>query len=963
MATVNNVVGALQCISSNNSQDEKNKALQYLEQFQRSSEAWMICHDILNNNSTEQSLELQIFAAQTLRNKVTYDLTQLGDNLSSFKDSVLQMLTSHNNNLVITQLNVALARLSIQYLNWKNPIQEIITVLNPYPVALLGFLRVLPEETLDIGSTPLTEDEFNSRIHELINTIAQDVLQFLITCAENIRSGNSSIKLDHVLKCISSWSFEFSVDQLVSVTPLMNLIFDALLNGNEDHPDIFDAAVDCLCVVLKESRDASNDQMVLALYEKLIELQQKLLPDLESVSADNDSWDPDLLEGLTRLFVEAGEAWSVFVSKSPEIFRPLVKVILLLSCKNTDLDVVAYTFQFWFTLRQNLVLPRYQKSKLAYTDLYLDLINGIILHLRYPDEQFSSKEEEDKFKDFRYHMGDVLKDCTAVVGTSKALTQPLDALNIAISSNSSWQYIEAPLFSMRTMAQEISLTENKLLPQIMQIICTLPEHPKVRYASTLVLGRYTEWTSKHPETLELQIQYILNGFQQASAGDKELIPASAHALMYFCSDCAELLSSFVDQLIEFFFNVQESIDIESQFELCQGLSAVINKQDGPILITTFQKLLDQNLNKTNSLITKWKQNPSEFSRLIADQIDLLYALFEELKPKFHYPAQGADPLLPQIELIWTTLRSLLIEHGALTDEQIAERTSKFLRRLFENYHIFCESILPSVAEVLVQGYSSTGFGSYLWCSGSVIVIFGDDESFPVSPQLKDSVWNFALSQCQTFMVNFNKINQRELKNYHDLVMDFFSMISDLLMFYPENFIFSTELIQQILKVAELSLTNIEQYDTYILIIRFIDDLISWGFKTPPISTLAIELVPDEWRKSILETVIVKNGSILIDSFFVGIIYKFDSSAHSDAISTIVKCLRLAFEGNNNQPDVIVGWLEHACLTLGNVDLKEKERLLTEVVRGLNRRDFRKVREGVRFFVEWYLRKNVNSRLG
>ena len=81
MATVNNVVGALQCISSNNSQDEKNKALQYLEQFQRSSEAWMICHDILNNNSTEQSLELQIFAAQTLRNKVTYDLTQLGDNL------------------------------------------------------------------------------------------------------------------------------------------------------------------------------------------------------------------------------------------------------------------------------------------------------------------------------------------------------------------------------------------------------------------------------------------------------------------------------------------------------------------------------------------------------------------------------------------------------------------------------------------------------------------------------------------------------------------------------------------------------------------------------------------------------------------------------------------------------------------------------------------------------------------
>ncbi|KAL3233199.1 mRNA transport regulator MTR10 [Nakaseomyces bracarensis] len=961
MATVEEIVAALQCISSNAAQEEKNKALGYLEGFQRSADAWILCHDILNA-ADQTSLELLIFAAQTLRNKVTYDLVQLGDNLPAFKDSLLKDLTRHQNKLVLTQINVALARLAIQFLEWRDPIQEIITILRPYPAVLLGFLQVLPEETLNIGSIPLTEDEFNSRIHELIDSIAQDVLQFLIQCTDNIKSGDTQLSLENILKCISSWSFEFSVDQLLSVQPLVNLIFETLMNGSEDSGDIFEAAVDCLCVILKESRDASNEQLIMALYEQLIQLQQKLLPTLESAQLDDDSLDPDLMEGMTRLFVEAGEAWSVSISKSPEVFRPLVKVLLLLACKNSDLDVVSYTFQFWFNLRQNLVLPRFQKSKEAYADIYIDLINGVIIQLKYPDEQFSNKEEADKFKEFRYHMGDVLKDCTAVVGTSKALTQPLNVLTNAISNNNSWQYLEAPLFSLRTMAQEISLTENKLLPQIIDIMCSLPEHPKIRYASTLVLGRYTEWTSKHPETLEKQIQYIFDGFNQAPAGDTEIIPASAHALMYFCSDCADLLSTYIEQLIDFYFNIQGSVDIESQFELCQGLSAVLNKQSNGVVSPLFQRLIEQNFSKLNILVPKWKQNQAGSSGLIADQIDLLFALFEELKPRFHYPNQGSDPLLPQIEYIWTSIRSLLIDQSALADEAIAERSTKLLRKIFENYHIFCESILPSVAEVLVQGYSLTGFGSYLWCSGSIIVIFGDDESFPVSPELKESVWNFACSQCETFMINFKKIHTDNIKNHPDLVMDFFSMISDLLMFYPQNFIFSPVLLKNVLEVAEICLTKIVQYDTYILIIRFIDDVLSWGFKTPPISTAAIETVPDEWRQIIFEVAIREHGASLINSFFTGLIYTFDSSAHSDAITVIVRCCRLAYEGHNGNASVIMQWLDQTCSALGNVDKKAKENLISGVVNGITRRDFRKVREDIRNFVDWYLRKNINSRL-
>lgn len=959
---VTEVQKALQCLSSNAAQEKKNEALQFLEGFQKSAAAWNLCHDILSNVDPS-FLELHIFAAQTLRNKVSYDLSQLEGNLSQFKDSLLQLLVLHNQRLIITQLSVALARLAIQYIQWRNPIVEIINCLNPYPSKLLGFLRILPEETLDIGSTPLTEDEFNSRTHELISTIAEDVLKFLISCVDILKSqqpDKNEITLEQVLNCLTSWSFEFPVDQLLSVEPLISVIFESLLQGPENSSEVFDAAVDCLTVVLRESRDAPNEQLILALYEQLMKLQATLLPNLLVESTDED--DQETLEGLTRLFVEAGEAWSVFISKSPQIYKPLVSALLMLTCKNDDLDVASYTFPFWFSLKQNLVLPRYQQSKEQYVPLFENLISGIIKHLQYPQSQFNSGEEEDKFKEFRYHMGSVLKDCAAVVGTSRALNQPLTKIMTAVSNNGSWQELEAPLFSLRTMAQEISLTENKQLPQIFQILCSLPEHPKIRYASTLVLGRYTEWTSKHPELLKMQLDYIFDGFQQGQGqNDPEIITASSHALMYFCTDCSHLLSEYVDQLFEFYFNVETILDIESQFELCQGLSAVIDKQPLGRISEALQKLLDHISSGIKELIPKWKTEPSVFNSEIADKLDLVYALFEELKPRNEYPQQGQEPLVSQIQFIWNLIRSVLVEFGAMSDTVIVERATKLLRRLFEKFHLFCEPILQSVAEFLAQGYAATGVGSYLWCSGSIIVVYGDDEALPVPPQLKEAVWQFAVSLSETFMGNFSQIEDAQINNHYESIMDFFSMITDLIMFYPKEFIMNNALLGNISDVALKCVTKVENYDAYILVLRCLDDIISWGFKTPPISTVSITTVPDEWRQKISQEVIVSRGSLLVNTLFMGLVTNFESSTHSDAVSCIVKCFRLAFEANNNDANICAQWVLQATSQLNSVTSKEKENLTEAVVNGLNQRDYRKVREGIKTFVAWYLRKNVNPR--
>ncbi|CCK68825.1 mRNA transport regulator MTR10 KNAG_0B03840 [Huiozyma naganishii CBS 8797] len=976
---------ALNFVSSNAARDEKDKALQFLEQFQRSKDAWGQCYGLLENPA--ENAQLQVFAAQTVRNKVTYDLSQLESplELSQFKDTLLTLLEKHTNRLVLTQLNVALARLAMQLVQWRDPVREIIQHLNSTPGTLLIFLTVLPEETLGIGSLPITEDEYNSRVHELIEDISEDVLKFLVVCVPNISTtgnpyGNAAqeVRLEQVLRCLTSWALEFPLEQFLAVDPLITLVFDSLLNGatEEAGADTFDAAVECLCVILRESRDTDNENLVLALFQQLMSLQMKLVPNLSQLDklTIEDAIDLEILEGLTRLFVEAGEAWIMFICRNPPVFKDLVSVLLMLTCKNPDLDIVSYTFPFWFSMKQNLVLARYAESKQFFRPTFVDLINGIISHLQYPDHAFSSKESEDKFKEFRYHMGDVLKDCTAVVGTVDALSQPLGRINQSIQAGnieSQWQSIEAPLFSLRTMAQEVSLTENKILPEIFQLVCNLPEHPKIRYATTLVLGRYTEWTAKHPEHLEMQLNYIFNGFEQVKASSTrdskqtlDIITASSHALMYFCSDCAALLSGFMDQLVDFYFNVQDilSLDIESQFELCQGLSAVINNQPIDTVALPFTKIMDDNLQKIQTLITQWKFSPSGYNKLIADRIDLMYALLEELKPRFDYPQEGSDPIIPCIAQIWTALKTILIDDNAISDAVIVERSCKFLRRLFEKFHVFCEPLLPSVAEFLVQGYALTGFGSFLWCSGSIIVVFGDEESFPIPPAMRNAVWAFAVSQCETFVINFNKMDTAQLNNYYEIVMDFFSMVSDLIMFYPKEFISATELLGNVVTVAIATVNKLENYDAYLYVLRCLDDIISWGFKTPPISTMAIEVVPDEWRQQIVNEVILKRGVPLVVALFGGLVTVFKESSQSDAIGCIVKCFRLATEANGNDASICSEYISQVTEQLGGVTEQEKNNLNKSVIEGLSGRDYRKVRESLRTFIEWYLRKNISSRM-
>jgi transportin-3 len=308
-------------------------------------------------------------------------------------------------------------------------------------------------------------------------------------------------------------------------TPLFSFAFEAL--RRED--DTFEDAVDALVELIHETQEIHENQAVIEqLVPRLVEVRPL-------VSAAKD--DTERMRGFARLFAEAGERYAVLIVKHVPTFLPIVEALLeCASCE--DLDVVRITFAFWKHLSDVLSRAPRDPSVQPIVEVFNRLVDIIIGHLRYPtDDSSLTAEERDDFRDFRHVIGDTLKDCCQVLGSTICLRHAYDLVARASSEGRSWQDIEAPLFAMRSMGAEVDPNESEILPLILDSIPKLPQHPKIRYASILVVSRYTEWIARHPDQIVAQLSFVSSGF---SDQNKDVWLASADAIKWLCRDCREV---------------------------------------------------------------------------------------------------------------------------------------------------------------------------------------------------------------------------------------------------------------------------------------------------------------------------------------------------------------------------------------------------------------------------------------
>ena len=572
-----------------------------------------------------------------------------------------------------------------------------------------------------------------------------------------IKSTATAAKDPQLLECITSWLKEVPLNDIVN-GPLLNTVMNSL---SADGP--FESGVDCLCAMFKETREVDECLSVIqTLYPRIVSLKPRLAVAIEEE-------DTDTFRGLTRIFAEAGESWVVLIARMPDQFQSLVQAILESAARDKERDAISMTFNFWYEFKQYLTLDKYMQARLNYVETYSKLVDVMMAQLEYPKPESGQEKDlfegdrdaEEKFRIFRHQMGDVLKDCTEVIGVTECLAKAFKALQSWLNAHASqssagqipeWQKLEAALFSFRALGRMVPPDESIMLPQLMPLIVQIPDHEKIRFQAVMALGRYTEWTASHPEILQPQFNYIMAAFDHRA---QEVVNAAALSMSFFCQDCAEHLKDYVTQLHTFYNAVLDRLQPRSQEELTAGVAAVVAVQPAERVYEAMKLFCDPLMTR---YVTMAQNATTKNQReQLADKIQLLTIFIQCVQ--IQVPQGQENPAVKYCQEIFPTLSSILDNFPQ--SFPIQERICRCWRYMILSYRVAIAPLLPQLAEKLAAGFAGSRQGGFLWASDAIVREFSEDKG-RVDPGTLDAIFQFYQQQATTFLRILNDVPPEEL---------------------------------------------------------------------------------------------------------------------------------------------------------------------------------------------------------
>ncbi|KAJ5888985.1 hypothetical protein N7495_009026 [Penicillium taxi] len=945
------VLAAVATMQGNVPKAEKLQAHEFLEKFQKSVEAWTATHALLQSSDTP--VEAKLFAATTLKGKIVFDLDQLPElSVVALRDSILNLLVSYSAGPrpIQTQLCVCLASLAIQMLSWKDVLVTVGSVLGSASGdCLLEFLKILPEEVTEGRKINLSEDELIERTRELLEDNAEQVLQLMIQYSQSSPTAATNPRL---LDCITSWLREIPAAQVVE-SPLMDVILKSLENDAS-----FDEGVDCMCTLYRDTKDTTESISVIqALYPRLMALRPKIH---ETAEAE----DLEAFKGITRLFAEAGEAWAVLIARMPVEFRGLVEAVLECSARDWEREAVSLTFLFWYELKQFITLERYAEARVHFQDIYSQLVDIMVKHLEFPSPEDGEtdlfggdREQEEKFRGFRHAMGDVLKDCCAVVGVIDCLAKIYNLIQQWVGKYAAqasddhvphWQELEAPLFGLRAMGRMVDPEENTVLSQLISLIVQIPNQEKVRFQAIMALARYTEWTAVHPETLEAQLNYVISGFHHSSP---EVVQAAALAFKFLGTDCQKLLGGHIGQLHTFFESVLDKLKPTSQEEVTEGVAAVVAVQPLEKIYESFKMFCDPIMQRIMTLADKARED-EDTQRAVADHLALI-TIFVQVVTPIVSPGQE-NPAVKYCGEILPIMTTIVLNFPSATP--ILERVCRCWRYMIISYRTAMIPLLPILAQSISDGFAASREGCFLWTTDAVVREFSAGAEY-VDPATSDAVYQFYEQQAIAFL---RILNDLPPQNLPDVIEDFFRLSSDAVRYYPMKCL-SSSLAIPIFEAGLIALT-LEQVDPVIATLHYYRDLFSFAFDKPLASDFSSVdgtpyVNPPEVREAV-KALILSQGQVLAQRAFTGMMFTFPGDCFPDASGVIMNMFELI-------PQQTGAWIQTTLqmLPAGSMKAGEAERLLKGISDKVQSGETRKIRALLQDFTNSYRRRNVAPRDG
>ncbi|KAI7002943.1 ARM repeat-containing protein, partial [Hortaea werneckii] len=343
-------------------------------------------------------------------------------------------------------------------------------------------------------------------------------------------------------------------------------------------------------------------------------------------------------------------------------------------------------------------------------------------------------------------MGDVLKDCCEVIGVTECLQKSYVLVEKWVGQYGPqaqegkvphWQTLEAPLFSMRAMGRMVPSDENIMLPRLIPLIVQIPDQEKVRFQAVMALGRYTEWTAQHPDTLQDQLNFIMAAFQHPS---KEVVRAAALSLKFFCNDCAELLKDYMPQLQQFYEGVIDGLPPTSQEEVTEGVASVLAKQPVEGLQQALKLCCDPVVQRLMGMAQQATEKDQKLA--IADRLNLVTIFIQEVRPYVDpaKPPPGGHPAVAYCEEIFPILAAICERFVDFVP--IAERICRCWRYMVLSYRVHAAPLLPLLADKLAAGFTASRQGCFLWATDSIVREFSPDVIQVVGQSTTEAIYTF-----------------------------------------------------------------------------------------------------------------------------------------------------------------------------------------------------------------------------
>ena len=429
-------------------------------------------------------------------------------------------------------------------------------------------------------------------------------------------------------------------------------------------------------------------------------------------------------------------------------------------------------------------------------------------------------------------MGDVLKDCCEAIGVTECLGKAYTIIQHwgqTYGSNASgttvphWQELEAPLFSLRAMGRMVSPEERTVLPQVIPLLTTVPDHEKLKFQAIMALGRYTEWTAQHPDTLEPQLNYVISGFQHPSTrsctGSRSRLSASSVWTVQSYLVITSL--NYTTSTKAFSTELKPS----SQEEITQGVAAVVAVQPPDKTYASMKLFCDPVMSKIVSMAEQAKDESAE--KIVADYLGLITIFIQFVQP---YVGPNVDnPAVRYCKEILPAL-SEIAKHFTHSIP-ILERVCRCWRYMIISYRTAMAPLLPELATAIAEGFQASRQGSFLWATDAVIREFSHGAE-DVDESTSNSVYSFFSQQATTFFRILTELQPVELP---DMVEDFFRLAADAVRYYPDKVIPSS--LAEPMVNASLTALSLQQLEPLLAALHFLRDFLDFGYEHPPVSNL------------------------------------------------------------------------------------------------------------------------------